>query len=240
MLAHKQIKDNLESVRLRIATAARQTGRDFKEITLVVVTKGHPVEAVQALWDLGIRDLGESYVQEGRSKQQQLGLLAGLRWHMIGHVQSRKAEDVAGHFHLVHAVDSLKLARRLNQFAAQAGKVLPILLEVNVSGEASKYGWPAADERSFQAALPEIEKLLQLPNVNVRGLMSMAPLTRTPGEARPFFARTRALRDELHSCFTTADWTWLSMGMSDDFEIAIGEGSTIVRIGTAILGPRPV
>src|SRR3989304_5806913 len=101
MQAHKQIKDNLESVKLRIAIAARQTGRDFKEITLVVVTKGHPVEALQALWDLGIRDLGESYVQEGRSKQQQLGLLAGLRWHMIGHVQSRKAEDVAGHFHPV-------------------------------------------------------------------------------------------------------------------------------------------
>jgi hypothetical protein len=162
-----------------------------------------------------------------------------MRWHMIGHVQSRKAEDVAKYFDLVHTVDTLKLATRLDRFAAAAGKQLPILLEVNVSGEASKYGWPARDENSFQSNLTEIENILQFPHVRVQGLMSMAPVTRKPEEARPYFARTRELREELRTRFPQGDWSQLSMGMSADFEAAILEGATLVRIGTAILGPRP-
>ncbi|HLE73231.1 MAG TPA: alanine racemase, partial [Anaerolineales bacterium] len=116
---------------------------------------------------------------------------------------------------------------------------LPILLEVNVSGEASKHGWLAGDERRFQALIPEIEKIMQLQHVRVRGLMSMAPITQKPDEARPYFARTRALRDELQSRLPQGDWSQLSMGMSEDFEAAVLEGATLVRIGTAILGPRP-
>ncbi len=235
----EQLKRNLEAVRLRIATAANEANHSAEEITLVVVTKGHSAESVRTLHELGFRDLGESYVQEGRAKQKELGALAGMRWHMIGHVQSRKAEDVAKHFDLVHAVDGLKLATRLDRFAAEAGKQLPILLEVNVSGEASKYGWPAGDERSFQSNVAEIEKILLLQHVRVRGLMSMAPMTHNPEEARPYFARTRALRDELRTRFSQGDWSQLSMGMSADFEAAILEGATLVRIGTAILGPRP-
>ncbi|MEX2143094.1 MAG: YggS family pyridoxal phosphate-dependent enzyme [Anaerolineales bacterium] len=239
MLDAKQLEANLASIRLRIAVAARQAGRAPEEISLVVVTKGHPVGALRTLWELGIRDLGESYVQEGRSKQVELGELPGLLWHMIGHVQSRKAEDVTRHFGLVHAVDSLKLATRLDRFAAQTGKTLPVLLEVNVSGEASKHGWPAKTDTAFQAALPEIAKVLQLPNVLVRGLMCMAPMTPTSAGSQPYFARTRALLGELKTRHPEGEWSQLSMGMSDDFEAAIREGSTLLRIGTAILGPRP-
>ena len=237
MLDIAQVQDKLESVRMRINAAAQQAGRASEEIGLVVVTKGHPPEALRTLHELGVRDLGESYVQEGLAKQAELAALPGLRWHMIGHVQSRKAEEVAGTFALVHAVDSLKLATRLDLFAADNGKQLPILLEVNVSGEASKYGWPAVGGRSLEANLPKIEKVLQLQHVLVRGLMSMAPQTQDPAEARPYFALTRALRDELITCFPKGDWSQLSMGMSADFEAAILEGATIVRIGSAILGP---
>ncbi|HEX9595957.1 MAG TPA: YggS family pyridoxal phosphate-dependent enzyme, partial [Anaerolineales bacterium] len=229
----------LEAARLRIANALKQAGRSAEDIGLVVVAKGHPAESVRTLHELGVRDLGESYVQEGRTKQGELATLTGMRWHMIGHVQSRKAEDVAKYFDLVHTVDTLKLATRLDRFAAAAGKQLPILLEVNVSGEASKYGWPARDENSFQSNLTEIENILQFPHVRVQGLMSMAPVTRKPEEARPYFARTRELREELRTRFPQGDWSQLSMGMSADFEAAILEGATLVRIGTAILGPRP-
>ncbi|HLE73385.1 MAG TPA: YggS family pyridoxal phosphate-dependent enzyme [Anaerolineales bacterium] len=239
MLEPERLQANLESVKARIAAAAQQAGRAPQDVSLVVVTKGHPAETLRSLQALGIRHVGESYAQEGRAKQKELASLEGLHWHMIGHVQSRKAEQVAKHFDLVHAVDSLRLAARLDRCAAQAGKLLPILLEVNVSGEASKYGWPAADERSFQAAIPDLEKILQLQHVLVRGLMSMAPLTQNPAEARPHFAHTRTLRDELKTRFPQGDWSQLSMGMSADFEAAILEGASLVRIGTAVLGPRP-
>jgi pyridoxal phosphate enzyme (YggS family) len=157
---------------------------------------------------------------------------------MIGHVQSRKAVDVAGSFSWVHSVDSLKLASRLSTFAGQAGCELQVLLEVNVGGEESKHGFPAHDQAAFQAKLGEIEQILQLPNVHVRGLMSMAPMTAEGEKARPFFERTRLIRDELSAKFPSARWEQLSMGMSGDFEAAILEGATMVRIGTAILGPR--
>jgi hypothetical protein len=239
MLAKSQLQDKLESVRTRISAAAQQAGRAGNEIDMVVVTKGHPPETLRALHELGVHDLGESYVQEALAKQAELAALPGLRWHMIGHVQSRKAEEVAGNFALVHAVDSRKLATRLDRFAAGLGKQLPILLEVNVSGEASKYGWPAAKGRSLETILPEIEKVLQLQHVLVRGLMSMAPQIRAPADARPYFALTRALQDKLKTRFPQADWSQLSMGMSADFEAAVLEGANIVRIGSAILGSSP-
>lgn len=239
MLEKTQLQDKLESVRMRLSAAVQQAGRAGEEIGLVVVTKGHPPETLRALHELGVRDLGESYVQEGLAKQAELAALPGLRWHMIGHVQSRKAEDVAGTFALVHAVDSVKLATRLDRFAAGLSRGLPIFLEVNVSGEASKYGWPAAKGSSLEAILPEIEKILQLQHVLVRGLMSMAPQTQDPADARRYFAVTRGLRDELKARFPQADWSQLSMGMSADFEAAVLEGATIVRIGSAILGPPP-
>lgn len=233
------LQDRLAAVRECISNAAKSAGRSPDEIRLVVVTKGHPAKVIQELHALGVREIGESYVEEGIEKQKSVAPLEGLVWHMIGHVQSRKANAVAASFDLVHSVDSLKLAEKLDRFARQSARVLPLLLECNVSGESSKYGWPAWEQGRWAEFSPEIEKILELPNIRVHGLMSMAPYSDDPESSRPFFARTRQLRDFLAGKFPGADWGQLSMGMSGDFGAAIKEGATIVRIGTAIVGERP-
>ena len=232
-------RQKLAEVKGRIAVAAKSAGRDISGIRLVVVTKGHPAEVIRELYELGVCDIGESYLQEGLEKRSELGDLEGLQWHMIGHVQSRKAKQTTLHFDMIHSVDSLKLAKRLDHFAGEAGRHQPILLECNVSGETNKYGWPAWEASRWEALLPEIEQTLQLPNVHVHGLMSMAPYLDDSEKARPYFARTRELRDYLAGKFPQTDWSQLSMGMSGDFEAAIIEGATILRIGTAIVGERP-
>lgn len=239
MIDPGSIQRNLETVKERIAAAARLAGRDSAEIRLVVVTKGHPAGALQALFDLGIREFGESYIEEGRAKQVALAHLAAVKWHMIGHVQSRKAQAAAENFDLIHSLDSLKLARRLDRFAGQSGRKLPVLLECNVGGEASKTGWPVAKKKDRKHLFAEVEEILELPNLQITGLMSIAPVVEKPELARPYFERTRLLRDALAERFTQAHWKELSIGMSDDFESAILEGATMLRIGTAILGQRP-
>jgi hypothetical protein len=237
------LKENLQRVRARIEAAARAAGRAPEEITLVVVTKGHPVDAVEEIIEAGAQVLGESYAEEGQAKLQHIE--AGVRqaldvqWHMVGHVQSRKAEIVAAHFELLHSLDNLKLARRLDKFAGEAERRLPVLLQINVSGEASKYGWPAGKESDWPALEAEVEDILEMANLHIAGLMTIPPIVPDPEEARPFFARTRDLRDRLAARFPAADWGQLSMGMSADFEAAIHEGATLVRVGTAIMGPRP-
>ncbi len=157
---------------------------------------------------------------------------------MIGHVQSRKARLVADHFELLHSLDSLKLAQRLNRFAAERNRVLPVLLEFNVGGEESKSGWDASNESQWERLLPELNLLLDLPNLGVRGLMTMPPLEADPDQARRFFQRLRLLRDQLASHFPQADWRELSMGTSADYAVAVEEGATLVRVGTAIVGAR--
>jgi pyridoxal phosphate enzyme (YggS family) len=235
----KTIQRNWQEVQARIATAARAARRELSEVRLVVVTKGHPAQAIQNLHDLGVRDIGESYVEEGYVKQVALSGLAGLKWHMIGHVQSRKADVVAANYDMLHSLDSVKLARRLDRFVGEAGGSLPVLLECNVSGEASKYGFPAQDEKNRTALYAEVEEMVKLPRLRIQGLMTIAPLTDSGDEAKPHFARLRELRDQLKLLFDQADWSELSMGMSDDYEAAIAEGATLLRIGTAILGSRP-
>ncbi len=237
MIDKAALAARLSDVQSRIDQAAEAAGRQASEITLVVVTKGYPSEALASLYELGVRNFGESYLAEALQKQAALSKLADSTWHMIGHVQSRKAEEVAGNFHWVHSVDSFKRANRLSKFA-EAGRELPVLLEVNVGGEATKHGVPASDDAAFEAKLDEIGQILQLPNVHVRGLMSMAPMSAEGEQARPFFERTRKLRDRLAIRFPSGDWEHLSMGMSGDFEAAIMEGATMVRVGKAILGPR--
>jgi pyridoxal phosphate enzyme (YggS family) len=245
VISSETIKRNLEHVQGRIEAAAHSAGRSPDDITLVVVTKGHPLGVVEAAVEAGVRILGENYAREGLAKMQGLGAGVGeqaqsqLQWHMIGHVQSRKADIVAEHFHMLHSLDSVKLARRLDRFAGERGRHLPVLLQVNVSGEASKYGWPAVEVSDEDALVSEVEQILELPNLAVGGLMTIPPIVPDPERVRPFFARTRELRDRLAQRFPEADWRHLSMGMSADFEAAILEGATLVRIGTAILGPRP-
>lgn len=181
--------------------------------------------------------LGENRVEEAGPKRDQLSDLAGIEWHMIGHIQSRKATTVAATFDQVHSVDRSKIAHRLNKAAEQSGRRLPVLLECNVSGEAAKYGWALAQQSSWPGIVDEFAGLLRLPNLEILGLMTMAPMAISPESVRPVFRRLRQLQEFLCEALPAA-WSELSMGMSDDFEVAVEEGATILRIGRAIFGPR--
>jgi len=234
------IRVNYQQTLAKIAEAARRAGRDPVEVKLVVVTKGHPLAVVQDAIAAGARCFGENYADEGAAKIAALKRKGKLEWHMIGHVQSRKARLVCENFDYLHSLDSLKLAERLNRFAADLGRKLPVLLECNMSGEASKFGWAAWDERSWDALEAEFARTLELPNLHVRGLMTMAPFFFESEPARPYFRSLRRLRDQLARRLPAGSWDELSMGMSGDYEVAIQEGATLVRIGTAILGARQI
>ncbi len=242
------VQTNLALVKKRIAAAAQRAGRDPDEVTLVAVTKTHPLEVVQAAYQAGLRDLGENRVEQASAKisnlqhlhcaQPQVSLISPLerpRWHMIGHLQRRKVRQAVELFDLIHSLDSLPLAQRISRFAGESDKVMPVLLEVNVSGEASKYGWSLVDEAAF---FDDVEQIIALPHLRPCGLMTMAPIVAHPEQARPVFVALRELRDELRGRFPQADWRELSMGMTDDFEPAIEEGATMVRVGRAIFESR--
>jgi pyridoxal phosphate enzyme (YggS family) len=222
----------------RIAAAEHRVGRAPGSTRLVVVTKTQPVETVRAALEAGVKILGENYPEEAVKKVAAIGA-TDAQWHMIGHVQSRKADLIPANFALLHSLDSLKLATRLDRFTAQAGRKLSILLEFNVSGEERKFGWQAALESTWPKLLPEIDMVLKLDHLTVRGLMTMPPLFEDPERTRPYFQKLRRLRDFLAQNFPAADWSELSMGTSADFEAAVEEGATLVRVGTAIVGPRP-
>ena len=233
-----EIQTNFHRVLEQIGNAAVSAGRHPGEVRLVVVTKGHPLETVQAAVQAGAGLLGENYVEEAEEKVRSLGDVK-VEWHMIGHVQSRKAEAVCRNFDWVHSVDSLKLAYRLDRFAGEMGRTLPVLLECNVSGEATKSGWAAWEEVDWGRLAESLKPLIDLHRLKVRGLMTMAPFCDDPGLARPYFRRLRRLRDCLASWYPQVDWSELSMGMSGDFTVGVEQGATLVRVGTAILGPRP-
>lgn len=222
----------------QIHRAAVNAGRDPHEVKLVVVTKGHPVDTIRALIEAGASHFGENRVEEAVPKRLALTSDIGVKWHMIGQVQSRKARQVCEHFNFLHSLDRIKLAQRLDRFAAEFDRKLPALLQFNVSGETTKSGWEAADESSWPALLPDVEAVLSFPNLEVRGLMTLAPYSANPEDARPAFVRLRKLRDFLVRHFPAGDWGELSMGMSADFEVGVQEGATLVRVGTAILGQR--
>lgn len=232
------IRENYQKTLDQIALSARKSNRDPKEVRLVVVTKSQPLEVVQAAMEAGVHILGENYPEEAVPKIQSLGEQSGVEWHMIGHVQSRKARLVADHFALLHSLDSLKLARRLDRFASESNRVLPVLLEFNVGGEESKAGWDASKESSWDALFPDVEEILELPNLRIQGLMTMPPLETDPEDSRRYFQRLRQLRDRLASQFPQAGWRELSMGTSADYPVAVEEGATLVRVGTAIVGAR--
>ena len=232
------IRENYQHTLDQIVTAARKSGRDPNEVRLVVVTKSQPLEVVQAAIEAGVRILGENYPEEGVTKIQSLAGQSGVEWHMIGHVQSRKARLVADHFALLHSLDSLKLAQRLDRFAAERDHVLPVLLEFNVGGEESKTGWDASVELDWETLFPDVSAILGLPNLRLNGLMTMPPLETDVEGSRRFFRHLRQLRDRLASQFPRANWRELSMGTSADYTVAVEEGATLVRVGTAIVGAR--
>ncbi len=233
------IQERYQQTLDRITSAERASGRIPGSTRLVVVTKSQPLEVVKAALEAGVRLLGENYAEEAAGKMGAIGPRPGVEWHMIGHVQSRKADLIPGNFSLMHSLDNLKLANRLNRFAGERGVTLPVLLELNVGGETSKYGWQAVNELQWANLLSEVEAVLKLERLSVRGLMTMPPLEEDPQKTRPYFERLRRLRDDLAERFPQAGWSELSMGTSADFEAAVAEGATLVRVGTAILGPRP-
>ncbi len=220
-----EIADNIQRIHQRIDAAAQRAGRRPDDVALIAVTKTVEPERVEQVLAEGLTMLGESKVQEAKAKIQVVSSRA--RWHLIGHLQSNKAREAVTLFELIHSVDSLKLAVELNKWAEHAGKTQAILLEVNVSGEASKFGFKA------DAVEDALKQINLLPRLETQGLMTIAPYTKDVREARPFFRRLRELRDGL-------GLRDLSMGMTHDFEIAIEEGATMVRIGTAIFGERRV
>ncbi len=217
------IAANIKAVNQRIALACERAKRLPSEVTLIAITKSVPVSAIREAYELGIRHFGENRVQEAELKVAQLaGLEPKPTWHMTGHLQTNKAKKAVEMFDLVHTIDSFKVADMLNRFT---NRPLPVLLQVNVSGESSKSGFPPAE---VEQALHMISSL---PNLKVKGLMTIAPLVDNAEDVRPLFRQLRRLRDSL-------SLEHLSMGMSNDFEVAIEEGATMVRIGRAIFGER--
>ena len=233
------IANNLTRVQERIKAACNLSGRAESEVVLVVVTKGHPLSMVQSVIQAGGTHLGENYVEEAQAKIAACQGYSHLHWHMIGHVQGRKARPVCELFSWVHSVDRLNLAERLDRFAAGLDRQLQVLLECNMSGEETKYGWKLWDENAWRDFIPIVQRLQALPHLSIRGLMTMAPLYDEPEKARPVFRKLRHLQAFLRRQVPNVSWDELSMGMSNDFEVAIQEGATMIRVGTAILGPRP-
>lgn len=223
------IAEQFSAIQGRIRAACARAGRDASEVTLLAVSKGHPVEAVAEAVGLGQIWFGESKVQEAKVKIPMAP--AAARWQMIGHLQSNKARDAVHLFEMIQSVDSLRLAEEINKFADKAAKTVRILLEVNVAGESSKFGY------SPSAVLDEFLALNALPRLEIHGLMTIAPWSPTPERARPVFQKLRQLRTDCEQRLG-APLPVLSMGMSDDFEIAIEEGSTMVRVGTSLFGSR--
>jgi pyridoxal phosphate enzyme (YggS family) len=240
-----------ETVFRRIALAAQRSGRKADEITLVAVTKTHPLEIVIEGYEAGLRHFGENRVQEGLDKSTAMSDWRArnpdreaVSWHFIGHVQSRQVGALlAGKFELVHSIDSLKLAQRIDRLASRENHPpVRVLLQCNVSGEETKSGFEltnwAQDNGRLQAFLSSAAQIASLEKVIIQGLMTMAPLTGNPEAARPIFQSLAVLNKRLKTEMPGIDWHHLSMGMTDDFTVAIEEGATIVRVGRAIFGER--
>ena len=226
------IQANVDTIRHRIASACARTGRTPDEVTLVAVSKTFPASAVRDAARAGVTDIGENYVQELLAKREQLAP-EQIRWHFIGHLQSNKVRHIAPWITLIHAVDSLGVAREIDRRAAQAGRVIEFLVEVNTTGEETKFGIPP------NAAVSFLRSLEDLAHVRVAGLMTIGPFLPDPEGSRPMFRTLRYLREELRTLGpANATMQHLSMGMTGDFEVAIEEGATLIRIGTAIFGSR--
>ncbi len=229
MISIDEFRSNLAAVRERIASACAAAGRPVDAVGLLPVTKNHPAEAARHVAAFGLPAVGENRVQEAMAKREACGV--PLRWELIGHLQSNKAKDAVATFDRIQSVDSLKLLRRLDRCAGEAGKALPILLQCNSGGDPAKYGFGVVE---MEGAL---EAALSLEHLRVEGLMTVAPLDEDPAVARRAFERLRELRDGLADRFGVA-LAELSMGMTGDLESAIEAGSTQIRVGTALFGSR--
>jgi pyridoxal phosphate enzyme (YggS family) len=231
MIMETDISSNVSLIRQRMGVACARCGRDPQSVRLMAVSKTVEPERIRQALDAGVTLLGENYVQEAREKIPAIGHVA--EWHMIGHLQTNKVKYVVNLFDWIHSVDRLELARELDKRAGQNNRRLNVLIEVNVSGEESKSGIEATQ------ALELVRQVSLLPNINLRGLMTMPPYSDNPENSRPYFQALRKLRDDISAAdITNIHMDELSMGMTDDFEVAIEEGATIIRVGRAIFGNR--
>jgi pyridoxal phosphate enzyme (YggS family) len=232
------LAQRLADVGQRLAAACRRAGRQRADVTVVAVTKTVSADSIKVAIEAGLANLGENRVQEAAAKIAELTPISAernVKWHLIGHLQSNKARRAVELFDAIHSVDGIKLAERLNQAASEMGKRLPIFIEVNLGGEESKSGIDPGEAFSL------CKRAAQLPFLELRGLMAVPPFLDDPQEVRPFFRRLRELREEIYqSGEVGAQFKELSMGMSNDFEVAIEEGATFVRVGTALFGKRQV
>ena len=240
------IEARVEQVRRRIAEACARAGRSTDEVTLVAVSKTRTAKEIVSALQAGIRCFAENRPEDAPGKIAAVAALAGERglpqpcWHMIGHVQSRKAKLVVGPYELIHSLDSLHLAQRLDRLAAEQGTAVHALIEINMSGEADRSGFPAPrpDGVPDSGLVADLEQMVGLASIKLLGLMAMAPMVASAEDARPCFRRLRLLQERLCQQLPQAEWQHLSMGMTDDYEIAIEEGASLVRIGRAIFGER--
>ncbi|OUM96553.1 MAG: YggS family pyridoxal phosphate enzyme [Firmicutes bacterium ZCTH02-B6] len=223
--------ENLARIRGRISAAAERVGRDPADVTLIAVTKNVDAATVQQAVAAGVADIGENRVQEARAKFPFLP--AGVRRHMIGHLQTNKVKQCLELFDVIHSLDRWSLAEAVSRRAQALGTVVPVLVQVNVAGEETKHGLAPGEVLSF------VRMVAELPGLAIRGLMTMAPLVDDPEAARPVFRELRRLADQVADAgIRGVSMEWLSMGMSNDFEMAVEEGATMVRIGTSLFGPR--
>ncbi len=228
-----ELRERIESVRARVAAAASRAGRPPEDVLILPVTKGHPPDVLETVVELGFPRVGENRVDEAERKRAALGNLRA-QWHMVGHLQRNKAGRAVELFDVVESVDSLRLARRLDEEVGRAGRdPIPVLVQVNASGEASKSGF------AVEEAPGPFRDICGLPGLRVLGLMTMAPYTEEEAVLRRTFARTRECLARCRDAVDSFDGSVLSMGMSNDFEIAVEEGSTELRLGTVLLGERP-
>ncbi len=224
--------NRLEDIEKRVQDACRRSGRDPARVTVVAVSKKKPASMVRELYQCGQRVFGENYVQEGVEKVKALSDLSEIKWHFIGHLQRNKAKLAVLNFDWIQTVDSVRLAKSLNRHAAEQGKILNVLVQVNIGREESKYGLMPEKVPEF------LDQVSSLSNICVRGLMAIHPFSGSKEAARKWFRQMANLRSELAKTFSQLDLSELSMGMSNDFEVALEEGATMVRIGTALFGPR--
>lgn len=233
----EEIEKRYQDVAEKIQEAALKVGRNPKDINLVVVTKQKSAVIDKYLAELGLLDMGESYLKEAEFKIEILKEYP-IRWHMIGNIQRGKEREVAHYFDMVHSVDNYEVAERLNQSCKENGKIMPIFLECNVSGEGTKAGWDVVNDKEWPIFVEDVKQVLDLDHLKLLGLMTMAPYSTEPEDARPFFRKIKSLLNYINQKFPQQEINELSMGMSGDFQVAIEEGATYLRIGSAIVGKR--
>jgi PLP dependent protein len=233
------IKTNLSVVYEKMQRAAILSKRLLSDIKLVVVSKSQPVEVLEAAYQVGIRIFGENYPEEAILKRDAIHR-GDIEWHMIGHIQSRKISMVLDQFTFVHSLDRIDLAAKMNAKAVEQNKIITVLIECNVAGEETKYGWQVNDLEDLNRLANNVLEISKFKNLRIRGLMAMSPLSEDPNQSRKYYRKIRKVQSFLMENVSSVELHELSFGTSFDYEVAIEEGATIVRVGQAVLGPRPI